>query len=125
MMTRQHAIDTALLVVQQTISLVSSVSSLMIVSQVTRSKFNKSIPQQRLILCISVCDLILGMCWIFNPLLMYNDASPYWARGNQISCSFQGFVIQLILLASVFYQASLQIQYLLGIKYGWTQRRLK
>lgn len=114
-----------MLSVQLAVSLLSFVGSLMIISQVSRSKINRSTPQQRLILLISVCDIVLGICWIFNPLLMYNSGVPYWARGNQVTCSVQGFMIQLSILTGALYQASLQLQYLLGIKYGWTQRQLK
>lgn len=124
-MLDQYALETTMLSVQLAVSLLSFVGSLMIISQVSRSNINRSTPQQRLILLISVCDIVLGICWIFNPLLMYNSGVPYWARGNQVTCSVQGFMIQLSILTGALYQASLQLQYLLGIKYGWTQRQLK
>ena len=124
-MTNQHGWDISVIVVQETVAILSSVGSLMIISQVTRSKFNKSIPQQRLILCISLCDFVASVNWIFTPLLMYGEGGVYEKYGTQATCSFQGFVGTLFVTAGVLYQASLQLQYLLGIKYGWTQRRLK
>ena len=119
--------ETSLFVLQEIVCLLSSIGSLMIISQVSRSRFNRTKPQQRIILGISVGDFLLSMTWVFTPLLMRSDGDQktYWARGNVASCSYQGFMVQLFVLSGVLYQCSLQLQYLLGIKYGWSQRRLK
>lgn len=106
-------------------SFLSSVGSLMIISQISCSRFNRTKPQQRIVFGISVCDLLSSLAWLFSPLLMHSGDGDYWVHGNQASCSFQGFVLTLFVYTAVFYQCSLQLQYLLVIKYGWSQRRMK
>lgn len=122
--------ETTLMVLRTIVCLLSSIGSLMIISQVSRSRFNRSTPQQRLILGISVSEFLLSIVWMLNPLLMAPmsddlEVDAYWARGNQQTCSSQGFMVTLGANVRVFYQASLQIQYLLVIKYGWCQRRIR
>jgi hypothetical protein len=96
----------------------------MIISQVIRS-FNKSKPQQRLVLGLSSSDVVLSMTWALTPLFMPEESGQIWAVGNATSCTVQGFIITLFCLAGVLYQVTLQFQYLLVIKYGWTERRVR
>ena len=121
--------ETTLMILHTIVCLCSSIGSLMIMSQVSRSRFNRSKPQQRLILGISISDLVLSIVWMLTPALMLpmsdSPEGAYWARGNQRTCSFQGFMVTLFCAATVLYQVSIQLQYLLVIIYGWSQRRLK
>ena len=48
----------------------------------------------------------------------------YGAKGNTKSCKAQGFFIQIGTIAC-FLNVSLAFYYLLTIKYGWTEERLK
>jgi hypothetical protein len=124
--------ETTLVVLRTTVCLCSSIGSLMIISQVSRSRFNRSKPQQRLVLGISVCDLVSSIVWILSPALMLpmnsiddQEAADVYARGSQTTCSFQGFMIQLFVYTGALYQGSIQLQYLLAIKHCWSQRRLQ
>lgn len=59
---------------------VSSIGSLMIISQVTRSRFNRSKPQQRLILGLSIADLLASLFWVFNSFFVPPESGLLWAQ---------------------------------------------
>ncbi len=115
----------ALFVLQKISCFFSATGSLMIISQVSRSKFNRSKPQQRLILGLSISDLVMSITWILTPLFMPADSGAVWAVGNQASCTFQGFIVTTFVAAGILYMCSLQTQYLLSIRYGWTESRVR
>jgi hypothetical protein len=48
----------------------------------------------------------------------------FGAKGNEKTCTAQGFFIQIGTIAC-FLNVSLALYYLLTIKYGWTEERLK
>lgn len=97
----------------------------MIISQITRSSFNRSKPQQRLVLGISVSDFFSSTVWVLTPLFIPPESGMIWATGNLTTCNVQGFLITFFVAAGVLYLCVLQLQYLLVIKYCWSQRRLK
>ena len=96
----------------------------MIISQVSRSKFNRSKPQQRLILCISICDFFASVVWLFTNFFM-PPGTALFALGNEASCEAQGFFVQFILPTGFIYMCGLQLQYLLVIKYGWNAKKVR
>ena len=108
----------ALSVLQKVSCFLSMTGSLMIISQVARSQYNRSKPQQRLMLCLSVCDFNTSMSWMFTNLFM----PPI---GNQASCDAQGYILQANNTASFLYMCALQLQYLLTIKHGWRERQIR
>lgn len=113
--------DIALFILQKMACCLSALGSLMIISQVTRSEFNRRKTQQRLILAISVIDFQTSIIWIFTPLFMPADSDYPFALGNRASCDAQGFIVQFS-SAGFLYMCALQFMYLLVIKYGWKQR---
>ena len=113
----------ALFVLQKMASLLSALGSLMIISQVSRSKFNRQKTQQRLVLGISLVDFQTSVVWIFTPLFMPSDSGALFASGNQRTCDAQGFVVQFS-TSGFLYMCALQLQYLLVIKYKWNGRRI-
>lgn len=114
----------ALFILQKISCILSALGSLMIISQVCRSKFNRKKPQQRLILGISIIDFNTSIVWIFTNLFMPPESGALFATGNQATCDAQGFVVQFS-TAGILYMCSLQMQYLLVIKYGWKDRRIR
>ena len=114
----------ALFVLQKISCFLSAIGSLMIISQVTRSAFNRSKPQQRLILGLSISDLCTSIIWILTPLFMPVDSGAVGAIGNQTTCNIQGFIVTLN-ASAVLYMCALQLQYLLTIKYGWSETRIR
>ena len=115
----------ALFVLQKISCSLSAIGSLMIISQITRSAFNRSKPQQRLVLGLSVSDLCTSIIWILTPLFMPADSGALGAIGNQTTCNIQGFIVTLFNASAVLYMCALQLQYLLTIKYGWSETRIR
>ena len=120
-----QAYGTALFVLQKVSCLVSLTGSLMIVSQITRSEFNRSKPQQRLILGLSISDCCTSLIWILTPLFMPTYSGAMWAIGNQTTCNIQGFIVTLFNASAILYMCTLQLQYLLTIRYGWSEGRIR
>jgi hypothetical protein len=77
------------------------------------------------VLGISISDFFSSTVWVFTPLFMPPDSGMIWATGNMTTCNVQGFMVTLFVAAGVLYQCMLQLQYLLVIKYSWSQRRLR
>ncbi|KAL7535193.1 hypothetical protein ACHAWF_005082 [Thalassiosira exigua] len=117
--------EIALFVLQKVSCFLSATGSLMIVSQVSRSPFNRSKPQQRLMLGLSISDFCTSTIWILTPLFMPSDSGAAWAVGNQTTCNVQGFIVTLFNASAILYMCALQLQYLLTIKYGWTESRMR
>jgi len=94
----------------------------MIVSQVLQSKENRGNPQQRIVLMMSCLDLMVSGVWLFTDLLVPDWSEDYYYHlGNQATCSFQGFIVQLS-IGGVLTNASLSIYYFLVIVWGWKTR---
>mmetsp|Transcript_17730 Transcript_17730/g.36983 ORF Transcript_17730/g.36983 Transcript_17730/m.36983 type:complete len:442 (+) Transcript_17730:39-1364(+) len=73
--------------------------------------------QQIILLAISICDFLSSAAWIFTDFFM----PP---KGNQQSCDAQGFLIQFVNSSNMMLMVSLQVQYILVIKYGWSDRKI-
>ena len=122
-LTDQHKL--ALFWLQKITCSLSAMGSIMIISQVSRNPSNRRKPQQRLVMGLSVGDLGSSINWLLSPLLMPANSGYMWAIGNQATCSVQGFFSTLFVLSAVLYMCSLQLMYLLAIKYGWTETRMR
>lgn len=114
----------ALFVLQKVSCTLSGIGSLMIISQISRSPFNRSKPQQRLILGLSVSDLCTSVIWILTPLFMPADSGMLGAVGNLTTCNIQGFIVTMFNASAILYMCALQLQYLLTIKYSWSETRI-
>lgn len=117
--------EIALFILQRISCTLSSIGSLMIISQVTRSPFNRSKPQQRLILGLSIADFFSSLFWAFAPLLLPPYSGRIWSMGDGTTCSILGFAIQLFVPTGILYQNSLQSQYLLVIRMGWREGQVR
>jgi len=53
------------------------------------------------------------------------DSGALGAIGNQTTCNIQGFIVTLFNASAVLYMCALQLQYLLTIKYGWSETRIR
>jgi hypothetical protein len=103
----------------------SITGSSMIISQVLQSKTNRSNTQQRIVLMMSCTDLMVSGVWLITDLLVPPWSEDYYyALGNQATCSFQGFIVQLS-ISGVLANASLSIFYVLVIKFGWKMRDVR
>jgi len=123
-MTSADPYQLALGITQTIVFLLSATGSLMIISQVSRSKLNRSKPQQRLVLGISVFDFNTSVMWLFSNFFM-PPGSALGAVGNQATCDAQGFIIQFSCTSGMFYMCSLQLMYLWAITYGWIEKKIR
>ncbi|KAL7546533.1 hypothetical protein ACHAWF_009868 [Thalassiosira exigua] len=126
-MTLDRPYRIALGVLRTTTSFVSVVGSLMVMSQVSRSKFNRSKPQQRLVLGMVTSDFIATLVVLLGNLFVpaSSDTDLFLPVGNFASCQAQGFLIQLGSLSGIVYAASLQLQYLLTIRFAWKEPKIR
>jgi hypothetical protein len=118
----------ALAIVPKVSSLLSLLSSAYIIYDVIRiyCKNRKNFRLYHSILFgMSVCDFASSAAWFFTTWPIPSDVLPvYGANGTQGTCAAQGFFAQFS-IATVFYSAFLALYYLLVIKFGWSERRLK
>ena len=115
----------ALFVLQKVACIPSALGSLMIISQVCRSEVNRKKTQQRLVLGISVANFAVSIVWIFTNFFMPPESGALYAMGNKATCEAQGFLVQFFLPVGIFYMCALQLRYLLVIKYGWKEWRIR
>lgn len=97
----------------------------MIISQVLQSEKNRQNPQQRLVAAMSCIDVAVSLLWFFTNFFVPPWSEEVaWASGNESSCSAQGFIVQLS-IGAVLYNTSLSLYYLLVIRYGFSEARIR
>lgn len=102
----------------------SVIFSSMIVLTVVRDRRKLRLTYHRLLLGISFTD-ISSSFWLGLSTWPIPEESNVWgAAGNEQTCSLQGFFTQFG-ISSSFYNASLSIYFLLVIRYGWKEARVK
>ncbi len=114
----------ALNILQKISSCASTIGCLMIISQVTRSKVNRTMTQQRIILGTSIANLLPSVILLFQDLFYPGDIGTLPVNTTP-ACTAGGFLIQFGSVIGFIYAASLQVQYVLVIKYGWKDKRLR
>lgn len=78
----------------------------------------KKTPYRRILLGLSVCDLINSLVFPFQPFLLPNETSErIWAIGNEQTCDALGF-FQQFHFTSVWYNGMLSFYFLLSVRYG-------
>jgi hypothetical protein len=78
----------------------------------------KATSYDRLMLGLSICDIIASLGWALTPFLLPRETSTNpWAVGNEATCTFLGFVTQLG-FSAVLYNMFLSFYYLLTVRYG-------
>lgn len=101
----------------------SIVGSATIVRKVLRNRSIAS-PYDRLLLGLSVSDIIASSTYAMWPFLLPKESSKrIWAIGNDATCNLLGFLTQLSFAATM-YNGVLSYYYLLTIRFGWKQQRL-
>uniref|UniRef100_A0A7S3L8K6 G-protein coupled receptors family 1 profile domain-containing protein n=1 Tax=Amphora coffeiformis TaxID=265554 RepID=A0A7S3L8K6_9STRA len=101
-------------------------SSLIIYSILGKNRRHKSHVYDRLILGISIADLLgsFGMFLSTWPIPSSNN-NTLWAMGNQTTCNLQGLFTQGATSASAIYSAMLTFYFLLVARFQWKHQRLK
>jgi hypothetical protein len=96
-----------------------SCSTIIVYMMVSDRELKLKKPNNRFLLAMSIIDIIQSMMFAICSMPVPRSSGIYGAIGNDLSCSFQGFFIQLG-LAVPCYNASLCIWYLKSIKYNMT-----
>jgi len=80
--------------------------------------------RHRIILGMSVCDVVSSLAWFFTSWPMPKELKyTIWNVGNFKTCTAQGFFTQFA-MGTVVYNFCLALYYLLAIRYGWTNRKV-
>ena len=99
--------------------------SVAIIAAIMRKKDKRFTAYNQLVLGISAFDIVSSLAYILVGVLAPYDAGFYLSRGNEETCKFQGFLIQLGQTTSMFYNLFLSLYFLFVIVYGWRERRFK
>jgi hypothetical protein len=101
----------------------SCLFSALIIVTILHSGRHEQRTYHRLILGISVSDLS-ALFWLsLSTWPIPRKSGVLWAAGNATTCSVQGFMNHLGLIAT-FYNVSLNLYFLLVIRYGWKESRI-
>lgn len=103
-----------LFVISSTLSIIGSSA---IIYKVISDRLNAT-AYDRMLLGLSVCDVISSIAFGLSPFLLPKETSiRVWAIGSDSSCSFLGFMTQFG-FSSVLYNGFLSFYYLLTVRYG-------
>mmetsp|Transcript_128 Transcript_128/g.208 ORF Transcript_128/g.208 Transcript_128/m.208 type:complete len:364 (+) Transcript_128:65-1156(+) len=82
-----------------------------------------------LLLGLSFADLITAIAYFLTtwPIPKDNIYSDYiWGEvGNQTTCNIQGFMLQMGVFSSIMYTCSINLHFLLSIRYKWLPSQLQ
>eukprot|EP00934_Nitzschia_sp_Nitz4_P007775 Nitzschia sp. Nitz4//scaffold55_size114948//6166//7777//NITZ4_003880-RA/size114948-exonerate_est2genome-gene-0.139-mRNA-1//-1//CDS//3329554467//7765//frame0 len=99
-------------------------SSLFIIFEsIEDHRHGKGTAIQRALVGMSFVDVCASSAWWSSTWLLPRDSGMPMAVGNQATCNFQGFLLQLAIGAPL-YNCSLALYYLLVIRYNWTNQQL-
>ena len=99
-------------------ALLSLIGSGIIVCLILKRKKFKGSTYHRLLLSLSVSDILSSLGWLMAPVFVPSETSPrYLAIGNTTTCTVVGWLIQYGSAVS-FSNAALSVFYLATIKFG-------
>jgi hypothetical protein len=103
--------------------------SSMIIYDILRDRSKLGSVFHNLMVAMSVFDIVGSIAWAFStlPIPEYEYGEPtgiYGAKGNEATCTAQGFFIQLG-YTSIFYNMSLSFYFMLVVRYGMKENQLK
>ena len=78
----------------------------------------------RLILGMSLTDLVTSFWWVLSTWPIPKESGVLWAVGTTRTCTCQGFFLQLG-IANPLYNLSLSVYYLLAVHWSWGEARLR
>lgn len=108
-------------------ALPSIIGATFIVQHIARSSVRRKLPGTSIVLGMSLMDLLYAGISIFGTVVNPKNTvrQDEWARGNWASCEAAGFLGHGAMVASVLYNVSLTVYYLLTIRYGWSDRKIQ
>ncbi|CAJ1937660.1 unnamed protein product [Cylindrotheca closterium] len=114
--------------IQIPVSIFSLIGSSLIVYNIIRknsSNSSKNTPHRRIMLALSVSNIISTLGWMLQPFLVprKNVPDPWvYAVGNDASCVMLGAISQFSVISQPLYLAFLSLYFLLTVKFGVKQR---
>ena len=114
----------ALAIVPKITGLLSATLSGVIASVICRDPKKRGKVYQRLILGMSIADVSSSLWLAMSTWPIPQETGILWAVGTVTSCNFQGFFTQFG-ISSPLYNMSLSVYYLLAVRFGWREERLK
>jgi hypothetical protein len=115
----------ALAITPKVSSILSLLGSTYIIFDVIKMRTSKRKIYHQILLGMSISDVLASSAWFFTTWPIPPDVFPAWgASGTQATCTAQGFFAQFS-IATVFYNGFLALHYLLVIRFGWTEDRIK
>mmetsp|Transcript_40444 Transcript_40444/g.97621 ORF Transcript_40444/g.97621 Transcript_40444/m.97621 type:complete len:422 (+) Transcript_40444:110-1375(+) len=96
----------------------STIGCFFTMHRISKKSTKKTNSYDRIMFALSGFNMITGITYIMTPFLLPSDGpSPrIWSIGNQVSCSFLGWLTQLS-FASVSYTCALSFYFLAAIKF--------
>lgn len=85
-------------------------------------------PIKRMLLSNAVADLLFSLAYFLTTWPSPHDDVTWGITGNignTLTCTIQGFILQLGFVASVIFSAGLSIFYFLTIQFGWKMHHLE
>ncbi len=117
--------EKTLIILQICSATLSLIGSSVIVFKILRSSHqNKtSTPYERIILGLSSCDLVASLTYALGPFLLPSETSErVWAFGNDITCTWLGFLTQPACFWAIWYICILSFYFLLTVRFHVTRR---
>lgn len=108
-------------------AILSILGSMFIIYDTTKSQAKRKKVMNQLLCGLSIFDILGAWGYVFTtlPIPEFHEYGPIWgAKGNEATCTAQGFFIQLGTI-SAYMNVSLAVYYYLVIKLGYEERRLK
>lgn len=114
-------------IIGSTLAIVSFLASSALIFVIFRSKQRLSTTYNRLVFGLSVGDILFSLSLAtFNTMAPIDDSYYIWnVHGNQASCSAQGFVLFAGGCTGLYYSCSLNLYYLLIVRYQCTDRYIR
>ena len=107
-------------VLQVCSAILSLIGSCTIVFKILRSlsRNQSTTPYDRIILGLSICDIVSSCTYAMGPFLLPRETSQrVWVFGNASTCQKLGFLTQLSCLWALWYNALLSFYYLLTVRF--------
>ena len=90
----------------------------------SKPKKNRFTTYHQIVLGISFFDIVGSLAYILVAVLAPHEAGFHLSRGNEATCTLQGFMIQLG-QTSMFYNICLSFYFLLVISFNWKENQLR
>ncbi|KAL7475038.1 hypothetical protein ACHAW6_000974, partial [Cyclotella cf. meneghiniana] len=119
-----HRKQVVLVLLPRSAAILSIAGSLFIIYDTLRTRQKRAKMMNQLLSTLSLFDIMGSITYALTTLPTPESDELYGAKGNTKSCEAQAFFIQIGTIAC-FLNVSLALYYLLTIKYGWTEERLK